>query len=76
MSAFEEFLEKEMEDKTFRASFEDVSTRQSSIDALIRQRKMLGLSQAEVAKYMQAAWDAETSECFDAFADPWSWERR
>ena len=24
----------------------------------------------------RAAWDAETSECFDAFADPWSWEQR
>ena len=52
MSDFEKFLEVVLEDPAVRASFEDAATRHSVIDTLIRQRKTLGLSQAEVAKRM------------------------
>lgn len=51
-SNFEEFLARALENPETRAAFEDSQSRNRLVDALVRMRHRLGMTQTEVAKQM------------------------
>lgn len=51
-TSFDEFLARALKNNETRAAFEDSQTRHRAVDALIRLRNRLGLTQTDVAKSM------------------------
>jgi transcriptional regulator with XRE-family HTH domain len=49
---FNEFMARVLEDPEARAAFEDAQSRSALVDALVRVRRRLGLTQSEVARRM------------------------
>ncbi|CCH73527.1 Antitoxin HigA [Nostocoides australiense Ben110] len=52
MASFEKFLAEELADDEVRAAFDDAQTRNQLVDALVRMRRHLGMTQKDVAARM------------------------